>query len=83
MSLHYLEDSDRFYVCDSTNQEIAEMTFTRIGENKATIDHTYIAPTYRGQGIADELLKLVVKTLQQEKREIIPLCSFALKKLDK
>ncbi|WP_294614401.1 GNAT family N-acetyltransferase [uncultured Gilliamella sp.] len=83
MSLHYLEDSDRFYVCDSTNQEIAEMTFTRIGENKATIDHTYIAPTYRGQGIADELLKLVVKALQQEKREIIPLCSFALKKLDK
>lgn len=83
MLFHYLEDSDRFYVCNSANQEIAEMTFTRIGQNKATIDHTYIDPSYRGQGIADELLRLVVNMLQQENREIIPLCSFAIKKLAK
>ncbi|OCG09960.1 hypothetical protein A9G13_10680 [Gilliamella sp. wkB178] len=82
MSLLYLEASNRFYV-SKDNQEIAEMTFTRIGENKATIDHTYIDPNYRGQGIADKLLNLVVKTLQQENREIIPLCSFAVKKLVK
>lgn len=82
MSLLYLEASNRFYV-SKDNQEIAEMTFTRIGENQATIDHTYIDPNYRGQGIADKLLNLVVKTLQQENREIIPLCSFAVKKLVK
>lgn len=83
MSLQYLEDSDRFYVLDSCNQEIAEMTFTRVGLNKATINHTYIDPLYRGQGIADKLLMLVMNILQQENREIIPLCSFAVKKLNK
>lgn len=82
MSLHYLEANNRFYVRND-DQEIGEMTFTRIGQKKATIDHTYVDPNYRGQGIADELLELVVKTLQQENREIIPLCSFAVKKLVK
>lgn len=80
MSLQYQEDDRRFYVQDN-DHEIAEMTFTRIGKNKATIDHTYIDPAYRGQGIAERLLELVVETLQQENREIIPLCSFAVEKL--
>ena len=59
------------------------MTFTRIGQNQATINHTYIAPDYRDQGIAEKLLDLVVKKLQQENRKIIPICSFAIKKLNK
>ena len=50
-------------------------------QDKATINHTYTDPNYRGQGIADKLLELVIKTLKQEKREIIPLCSFAASKL--
>ncbi|MCX8649717.1 N-acetyltransferase [Gilliamella sp. B2776] len=82
MSLSYLEDIDRFYVCDAKHQQIAEMTFTRLGQNQATINHTYIAPDYRGQGIAEKLLDLVVKKLQQENRKIIPICSFAIKKLN-
>ena len=83
MSLSYLEDNERFYVCDINNKQIAEMTFTRIGQNQATINHAYIAPNYRGQGIAEKLLDLVVKKLQQENRKIIPICSFAIKKLNK
>ncbi|PXZ08561.1 N-acetyltransferase [Gilliamella apicola] len=81
MTLQYKQDNERFYVCNDNNQEIAEMTFTRIGQDKATINHTYTDPNYRGQGIADKLLELVVKVLMQEKREIIPLCSFAASKL--
>ncbi|MCO6560958.1 MAG: N-acetyltransferase [Gilliamella sp.] len=81
MTLHFLEDNDRFYACDANNKEIAEMTFTRVGKDKATINHTYVDSAYRGQGIADNLLDRVVEKLQQEKREIIPICSFAIKKL--
>ncbi|MCX8640861.1 MULTISPECIES: GNAT family N-acetyltransferase [unclassified Gilliamella] len=83
MALNYLEDHERFYVCDANNKQIAEMTFTRVGQNKATINHTYIDPEYRGKGIADKLLNLVVTKLQQEQREIIPICSYAAKKLMK
>lgn len=83
MALNYLEDHERFYVCDANNKQIAEMTFTRVVQNKATINHTYIDPEYRGKGIADKLLNLVVTKLQQEQREIIPICSYAAKKLMK
>lgn len=83
MPLNYLEDNDRFYVCDTNDKQIAEMTFIRVGKNKATINYTYIDPDYRGKGIAEKLLDLVVKKLQQENREIIPICSFAIKKLSK
>jgi uncharacterized protein len=81
MSLNLLEANDRFYVCDANNKEIGEITFTRLGKDKATIDHTYVDPAYRGQGIADNLLDIVVRRLQQENRDIIPICSFAIKKL--
>ncbi|MFQ1017997.1 GNAT family N-acetyltransferase [Gilliamella sp. Occ3-1] len=81
MTLYFLEDNDRFYACDANNKEIAKMTFTRIGKDKATINHTYVDPVYRGQGVADNLLNLVLKQLKQEEREIIPICSFAIKKL--
>lgn len=82
MTLQYKEDTNRFYVCiDDSNREIAEITFSRIGQNKATIDHTFVDISYRGQGIAEHLLERVVTTLEQEKREITPLCSFAAKKL--
>jgi len=48
MALQYKQEDDRFYVCNDNNQEIAEMTFTRIGHDKATINHTYTDPAYRG-----------------------------------
>ncbi|MWN90401.1 GNAT family N-acetyltransferase [Gilliamella sp. Pra-s65] len=83
MSLHFLEANDRFYVCDENNKKIAEMTFTRLGKDKATINHTYVDPDYRGQGIANNLLDIVVKRLQQEERDIIPICSFAVNRLVK
>jgi len=34
MTLQYKQDNDRFYVCNDNNQEIAEMTFTRIGHGQ-------------------------------------------------
>lgn len=82
MSLIYKEDPERFYILDN-DKEIAEMTFSRIGRDKATINHTFVDSSYRGQGLADKLLDLTVKKLTEEHREIIPICSFAAKKLNR
>ena len=82
MSLIYKEDPERFYILDN-DKEIAEMTFSRIGQDKATINHTFVDSSYRGYGLADKLLDLTVKKLTEEHREIIPICSFAAKKLNR
>lgn len=82
MSLIYKEEPERFCIMDN-NKEIAEMTFSRVGQDKATINHTFVDLKYRGKGLADKLLELTVKKLTEEHREIIPICSFAAKKLKK
>ncbi|MDF7670353.1 GNAT family N-acetyltransferase [Orbaceae bacterium ESL0721] len=79
--LQYLQDDNRIYAKTDDGQEVAEMTFTRVGDDSATIDHTFVDPNYRGEGIADRLLHLVVEQLKQENRKIIPVCSYAVKKL--
>ncbi len=36
--------------------------------------HTSVSDDYRGQGIAEALIKLVVKQAIEENKKIIPLC---------
>jgi uncharacterized protein len=78
--MEYLEGENRFYVPGAQGEEdIAEMTFQRQGDDLAIIDHTYVNINYRGQGIADRLFDLVVDKMRKEGRKIVPLCSFAEK----
>ncbi|GAA5112156.1 GNAT family N-acetyltransferase [Orbus sasakiae] len=82
--MQFLEGESRFYVPNPDGgEDIAEMTYTRIGNDKASIDHTYVNINYRGQGIADRLFELVIEKMQQEKRKIIPVCSYAVAKFER
>lgn len=82
--MEYLEGENRFYVPSAQGeQDIAEMTFQRQGDNLAIIDHTYVNINYRGQGIADRLFDLVVDKMRKEGRKIVPRCSFAQKQFDR
>ncbi|XKM13398.1 GNAT family N-acetyltransferase [Orbaceae bacterium ac157xtp] len=81
--MQYLEGENRFYVpAADGGEDIAEMTFNRIGDDCASIDHTYVNVNYRGQGIADRLFDLVVTKLKQEGRKIIPSCSYVQRKFE-
>ncbi len=51
------------------------------GNDKLTIDHTYVSTQLRGQGIARMLVMLVVEQAQKEGRLIVPLCSYAARVL--
>ncbi len=75
--LEYKEEQNRIYIPGEAGAaNIGEMTFFRTGEHLATIDHTYLSDAYRGQGIAQKLLALVVQKLRAENRKIIPQCTF-------
>lgn len=45
------------------------------------IIHTETAPAFQGQGIARQLVLAAAKAGEQEGREIIPVCSYAVKVL--
>ncbi|WP_392558516.1 GNAT family N-acetyltransferase [Orbus mooreae] len=82
--MQILEDNERLYIKSPDGKsEIAEITFSRIGDDKASINHTYVSDDYQGQGIAGQLFNLVIEKMQQEGRKIIPICSYAKQQFER
>ena len=53
------------------------MTWSNAGTKRMIIDHTFVDPAYRGQGLAEKLVPKGVEKARAEKKTIIPLCPFA------
>jgi uncharacterized protein len=54
----------------------AEMTFRQVGPDTIAIDHTGTPPEYRGQGIADQLMRHAIAEAERTGTKIVPLCSY-------
>lgn len=65
------------YFLRSPAGDIAEMTFTRIGESQIIIDHTEVPDAFRGQGAGLRLVTRAVEDARAQGKTIIPLCPFA------
>lgn len=76
------EEQERFALYNDNNEEIGEMTWSNAGEGMMIIDHTFVDPQYRGQGLAEKLVLRGVEKARQENKKIIPLCPFAKKEFD-
>jgi len=72
---------DRFYIGESIIDDVARITWEDRGENVIAITHTFVAPELRGQAIAGKLLNEVVVMARAENIKIIPVCSYAVKKM--
>ena len=55
-----------------------EMTYRWVRPGVMSIDHTGVPPQYRGQGIAEELVKQAIADARQQGTKIIPHCSYAV-----
>lgn len=49
------EEKNRFALLDG-EKEIGEMTWSNAGTKRMIIDHTFVDPAYRGQGLAEKLV---------------------------
>ena len=77
-------DSTRYVVCDDAIQYVddqgtvlAEVTFPACAEGVVDINHTFVDPSLRGQGIAGELMRRTVKALQERNLHAHTSCSYA------
>ena len=75
------EGNNRFYIGDSENDSVAEITFVYKESNVIAINHTFVSPELRGQSIAGKLLEKVVEKARNENLKIIPICSYAVAKM--
>lgn len=67
----------RIYLLNETGEVIAEVTYSPVREGIVDIDHTYVSPALRGQGIAARLLETLATELRKSGRKALASCSYA------
>ena len=71
-------ESNRIWVTDDNGELLAEITYPDINEpNVVNINHTFVSPALRGQGMADKLMTAVVEQIRKTKRRCRASCSYA------
>ncbi|SEL21962.1 hypothetical protein SAMN04488700_0448 [Carnobacterium iners] len=75
--MNFEKTENRFYKNGDDGKMIAEVTYVPSGDDKVILDHTFVDPSLRGQGIAEELVNRVVEEMRKENKKIIPLCPYA------
>ncbi len=71
------------FVVEENGNRAAEMTYTKAGENKISIDHTFVEHNFRGEGIAKDLIAAGVKFARENNLKVVPLCPFAKAVIEK
>ena len=71
------QQENLFYIEDTDGTKAGEITLVPDGEEKIIIDHTFVSPEHRGQGLANKLVKEVVQYARENDKKIVPACSFA------
>ena len=77
------EGINKFYLGDTLETAIAEVTYVPTDQDTIIIDHTFVANELRGQNVGKQLIKKVVDFARQENKKIIPQCSFAANEFNK
>ena len=73
----------KFYMGDSEENPLAEITYVTSSENVITVDHTYVSEELGGQGIGKLLLKELIDWARKENIKIIPLCTYVKAQMEK
>ena len=74
----------RFYQVDQQGHLLAEVTYQPIKDGAVyALDHTFVDPSLRGQGVAHQLVAAVVELARREGKQILPLCPYAKKEFDR
>ncbi|MCM0598258.1 GNAT family N-acetyltransferase [Periweissella fabalis] len=78
--MEFIREPERLYQVAPDGQLLAEIKFPKIpNHNVIVITHTFVDPSLRGQGIANQLLNEVITFAQHNNLKIKPECSFAKK----
>ena len=81
MNKTLFNEPGRYWFEGEDQQMIGEIRYHIDSANRFVVTHTFVDPSYRGQGIANQLLDQIITQATKEKKYIYPVCSFAVKVL--
>lgn len=74
--MEFEKGNNRFYK-EEGDKLLAEITYVPNGD-VVKVDHTFVDPSLRGQGVAEQLVDRVVTEMESEGKKIIPLCPYVV-----
>lgn len=74
-------ENNSLYLGSSYEKRIGELTF-KIKDDDMIVDHTFVDPAFRGQGLAFKLVEEVVELARSEMKTIIPVCPYVKKVME-
>lgn len=64
-------------------QLLAEITFPEVAPGVYCIDHTFVDPSLKGQGIGEQLIRAALVQIRENHGRVTATCSYAQRWLDK
>ena len=75
MPLRY--EKTRIYALDKAGKLAAEITFPMVRPGVYCIDHTFVDPSLRGQGVADQLVRAALDHIRAQGGTPAATCTYA------
>ena len=76
--IRHAEQGDRgTFLMERDGERVAELTYRLEGNGRATLDHTYVSPVLRGEGVAMHLVEAAVDWARRSGTKLTPTCSYA------
>lgn len=79
--LHSEDGAGGAFWLEHEGRRVAEMTYRRLGASRVLVDHTFVDPRLRGQGVARQLLDAAVAWARQGNTRISATCSYVVVQL--
>jgi len=84
MNIEQIEHGSKgAFIIKGHNERLAEMTYSKAGDNLIIIDHTEVSDALRGKGAGKRLVTAAVEYARKNQIKILPLCPFAKSVFDK
>ena len=70
--MQFIIENHKIYAQNEAGERLAEVDFPALDENTVSIDHTFVDPSLRGQGVAATLMKMTIEELRRSGRKPCP-----------
>lgn len=75
--MEFIYEPNRIHAEDADGKVIAEVTFP-VKDDIATVDHTWVDDSLRGQGVAGELVKSAAEKILADGYQLAATCPYAV-----
>ncbi len=75
-ALDFVREGQALVARDASGELLAEITFPETETGVWDVDHTFVSPRLRGQGVADRLVRAVLELARAEGKRLVASCPY-------